>query len=58
MFRTFGHQRSSILDGGLPGWLSHGGITEHEQKKIMHTKYAIPTLDRSAVKRKTPFLSR
>nr|AUN37948.1 3-mercaptopyruvate sulfurtransferase [Ganoderma lucidum] len=50
MFRTFGHHRSSILDGGLPGWLSHGGLTEHEHQKIMHTKYAMPTLDRSVVK--------
>ncbi|PIL29583.1 transporter [Ganoderma sinense ZZ0214-1] len=50
MFRTFGHHRSSILDGGLPGWLSHGGTTQHEQQKFMHAKYATPTLDGKAVK--------
>ena len=27
MFRAFGHHRSSILDGGLPGWQAHGGNT-------------------------------
>lgn len=52
MFRTFGHHRSSILDGGLPGWLSHGGTTQHEQPKYMRVKYATPTLDERAVKSK------
>ncbi|KAM5538236.1 hypothetical protein V8D89_008123 [Ganoderma adspersum] len=51
MFRTFGHHRSSILDGGLPGWLSHGGTTQHEQQKFMRVKYAAPTLDGQAVKK-------
>nr|VWO96643.1 Sulfurtransferase [Ganoderma boninense] len=41
---------SSILDGGLPGWLSHGGTTQREQQKFMHAKYAMPTLDTKAVK--------
>ncbi|KAI1797677.1 Rhodanese-like protein [Ganoderma leucocontextum] len=50
MFRTFGHHRSSILDGGLPGWLSHGGVTQHEQQKMMRSKYATPTSNERAVK--------
>ncbi len=58
MFRTFGHHRSSILDGGLPGWLSHGGTTQHEQQKIMGVKYATPTLDGKAIKSRTTSTSR
>ena len=27
MFRTFGHNIVSILDGGLPAWLKYGGTT-------------------------------
>ncbi|TBU35034.1 Rhodanese-like protein [Dichomitus squalens] len=51
MFRTFGHNRSSILDGGLPGWLAHGGnIEQGEPKVVPHSKYAAPTLNQEAVK--------
>ncbi|KAH9996567.1 Rhodanese-like domain-containing protein [Russula vinacea] len=28
MFRSFGHEQSSVLDGGLPGWVSEGLPTE------------------------------
>ncbi len=29
MFRLFGHQRITVLDGGLPRWKSHGGKLGH-----------------------------
>ncbi len=53
MFRAFGHKRSSILDGGLPNWLAHGGNTAPEDKP--HTtpaKYEPPALDVDAVRSK------
>ena len=28
MFRVFGHDKVQVLDGGLPGWVKAGGVTE------------------------------
>lgn len=51
MFRAFGHQRSSILDGGLPGWQAHGGGTEHgKPTDVSSSEYPTPTLNQEAVK--------
>ncbi|KAH9890913.1 Rhodanese-like protein [Cubamyces lactineus] len=51
MFRAFGHHRSSILDGGLPGWLAHGGDTEDGEANIMvRSRYNPPTLNSAMVK--------
>lgn len=52
MFRAFGHHRSSILDGGLPGWQAHGGATEDGQASSVASQsdYPPPTLRKDIVK--------
>lgn len=52
MFRAFGHHRSSILDGGLPGWQAHGGATEEGQESPVtnQPEYPPPTLNKDVVK--------
>jgi thiosulfate/3-mercaptopyruvate sulfurtransferase len=47
MFRSFGHDQSSVLDGGLPGWEIEGLPTE--AGPVMEVprstgKYPAPTL--------------
>lgn len=43
MFRSFGHNNSSVLDGGLPGWEIEGLPTETGQaEKIMKSTYPVP----------------
>ncbi|KAI0651637.1 Rhodanese-like protein [Trametes meyenii] len=51
MFRAFGHHRSSLLDGGLPGWQAHGGETEAGEAKVgTEPTYPVPKLDAEVVK--------
>ncbi|KAI0336039.1 Rhodanese-like protein [Cubamyces sp. BRFM 1775] len=53
MFRAFGHHRSSILDGGLPGWQAHGGDTEGGEAKVnarVGSRYPPPVLKSELVK--------
>ncbi|KAG6902817.1 hypothetical protein C0995_011304 [Termitomyces sp. Mi166 len=51
MFRTFGHQRSSILDGGLPAWLAGGfSVESGALSPITATKYPTPTLQIEALR--------
>jgi thiosulfate/3-mercaptopyruvate sulfurtransferase len=51
MFRAFGHQRSSILDGGLPRWEAEGfetvGSPPTGEKR---STYATPAYDGAAVR--------
>ncbi|KAN0100906.1 Rhodanese-like domain containing protein [Tylopilus felleus] len=51
MFRAFGHQKSSILDGGLPRWEAEGfeivGVPPTEEKR---STYPIPVYNRAAVR--------
>jgi len=53
MFRAFGHQNSSILDGGLPAWQSHDHPTETASDPT-HTPepsvYPPPVLDESFIR--------
>ncbi|KAI0690688.1 Rhodanese-like protein [Cytidiella melzeri] len=49
-FRAFGHKRSSILDGGLPNWLVHGGKTSGKQYDAPKVTYEPPALDVDAVR--------
>jgi len=43
MFRTFGHNNSSVLDGGLPGWETEGLPTETGHAgKILKSSYQVP----------------
>ena len=45
MFRSFGHEQSSVLDGGLPRWESEGLPTESGPVvEAPRTKYPAPTL--------------
>jgi len=51
MFRSFGHQSSSIIDGGLPRWADEDlplETTEPTQPQPMH--YPAPILDEEAIK--------
>ncbi|KIJ68744.1 hypothetical protein HYDPIDRAFT_106979 [Hydnomerulius pinastri MD-312] len=51
MFRAFGHQKSSILDGGLPRWEAEGfdtvGVPPAEGKT---STYPTPVFDRGTVR--------
>jgi len=43
MFRSFGHNNSSVLDGGLPGWEIEGLPTETgHAEKILKSTYPVP----------------
>jgi len=35
MFRVFGHDQVSVLDGGLPGWLAAGGLNDRRLPKFV-----------------------
>ncbi|KAG6891429.1 hypothetical protein C0992_007208 [Termitomyces sp. T32_za158] len=51
MFRTFGHQRSSVLDGGLPAWLAGGlPVESGEPSPMIVTKYPTPKLQAEALR--------
>jgi len=43
MFRNFGHNNSSVLDGGLPGWETEGlPIGTGPAEKILKSRYPVP----------------
>jgi thiosulfate/3-mercaptopyruvate sulfurtransferase len=43
MFRSFGHNNSSVLDGGLPGWEIEGlPIETGHAEKILKSTYPVP----------------
>jgi thiosulfate/3-mercaptopyruvate sulfurtransferase len=51
MFRSFGHQRSSVIDGGLPRWADVDlplEITEPIQPQSTH--YPVPNLNEEVIK--------
>lgn len=56
MFRAFGHQKSSILDGGLPRWVVEGfeteGVPPTGEKR---STYPTPVLDGAAICCETSF---
>ena len=56
MFRAFGHQKSSILDGGLPRWVAEGfetvSVPLTEEKR---STYPTPVYDGAAVRCETSF---
>lgn len=45
MFRSFGHNNSSVLNGGLPGWEIEGLPTETgHAEKLLKSSYPVPAL--------------
>ncbi|CAE6439347.1 unnamed protein product [Rhizoctonia solani] len=52
MFKSFGHEKAGILDGGLPRWEAEGLPIETAEPsaKVQSTKYTIPKLNESAVR--------
>lgn len=51
MFRAFGHQKSSILDGGLPRWNAEGFPVETKPPgDVARTQYPTPTLDADTIR--------
>ncbi|KAF9451775.1 Rhodanese-like protein [Macrolepiota fuliginosa MF-IS2] len=51
MFRAFGHQKSSILNGGLPRWIDEGLPLEGTQPQTPRvTNYAEPILDEHMIR--------
>lgn len=55
MFRSFGHNRSSILDGGLPAWEAHGCPVisgESLAPKSPQFPYPPPFLDEASIRSK------
>ena len=56
MFRAFGHENSSILDGGLPAWEAEGlSVDDSPPKEVGTTRYPTPVLDRSTVASATDY---
>lgn len=52
MFRAFGHNRSSILDGGLYNWLTYGNNAGSQNDRTTKAKYEPPVLDVDTVRSK------
>jgi thiosulfate/3-mercaptopyruvate sulfurtransferase len=51
MFRAFGHEKSSVLDGGLPRWVSDGYPVDNGlPAKAKRTTYPVPLLRADEVK--------
>ncbi|KAG6866795.1 hypothetical protein C0991_008731 [Blastosporella zonata] len=51
MFRTFGHHKSSVLDGGLPAWLENGlPLESGTSSPAPATRYPTPTLQVEALR--------
>ena len=51
MFRAFGHDRSSILDGGLPAWQAHDGPVESgDPTAVQDVQYPVPTMDADVIR--------
>ncbi|KAI0067874.1 thiosulfate sulfurtransferase, partial [Artomyces pyxidatus] len=51
MFRSFGHAKSSILNGGLPRWESDGLPTESGPLEAgPKSTYSVPTEDKNAIR--------
>lgn len=56
MFRAFGHNRSSILDGGLLGWQAHGqGTKSGPAENGPSSSYPAPQLKEGVVKGRLNF---
>lgn len=53
MFRSFGHQNSSIINGGLPAWIEQGFPVESGPlPEIKNVRYETPVLQTEAIRSK------
>jgi thiosulfate/3-mercaptopyruvate sulfurtransferase len=50
MLRAFGHNNSSVLNGGLPRWEADGLSLEQEDVSVKEAEYQEPTMDPSFVR--------
>jgi thiosulfate/3-mercaptopyruvate sulfurtransferase len=50
MLRAFGHNNSSVLDGGLPRWIAEGQDINAEPAVVESTTYSEPTLNEDVVR--------
>ncbi|GLB36373.1 putative rhodanese-like protein [Lyophyllum shimeji] len=51
MFRSFGHNNSSVLDGGLPAWLAKElPVESGTPSAVQTTKYPTPTLQTTCLR--------
>ncbi len=48
MFKAFGHEKISILNGGFPAWINSNGEISNQIEKIKETKYKA-TLNKSLI---------
>jgi len=54
MFRAFGHDRSSVLNGGLPRWKDEGLKIETGKPQQHSTMYSIPNFDQQSIRGQWP----
>ncbi|KDQ13641.1 hypothetical protein BOTBODRAFT_630746 [Botryobasidium botryosum FD-172 SS1] len=58
MFKAFGHERASVLDGGLPRWEDEGfEIESGEPQPVEKTSYPLPTLGSNWVRNYSQIVS-
>jgi thiosulfate/3-mercaptopyruvate sulfurtransferase len=51
MFRAFGHEKSSILDGGLPRWEAEGfPIEANAPARANKSVYPTPVFDKGMIR--------
>ena len=51
MFKAFGHEKSSILDGGLPRWEAEGYPLENNPPtEVENANYPTPLLNTDTIK--------
>lgn len=51
MFRAFGHEKSSVLDGGLPRWEAEGfPIEDKPPAQAKKSVYSTPVLDKGMIR--------
>lgn len=54
MFRSYGHEKSSIINGGLPAWVAEGlSVDGGHPPELKKTHYPPPSLDVQAVRSMT-----
>jgi thiosulfate/3-mercaptopyruvate sulfurtransferase len=52
MLRAFGHDRSSVLDGGLPHFIAEGGAVDSEPPSVREANYPEPQYNGDVIRSK------